>query len=547
MLVLERCANTSSIWGTFDHTGQFMASNRTGLETLGANRKCLTVKNGKLGLDHCHERIRRQHFSFEYKNPHQTKALSAAAIKAWHTEQTLNGKPVADIPPVMNRGATDKTQTRISPEKPKTHTATQPKKQDALIIPPTLPTSTKKPVSMTTTITTSKPASVKTTVATTIVRPNTLNHQLAVNTTQINISTRTAPTPIQPVMNKTIGIPTTNLTRPLIANTTTTKPTVRPTEFKNSTITTNTTTEIKNVTKPPLSASDTSARLLNTSIEKQVNKTTTPEAEMPVTTTKTVNNKDITTQSDGPDTDLPKNIQEFNSFVQFQIRKMDEQYKISIEIEHENRLAKDIRDMYCQVSSMKHNQAIILSQTNGILAASTLGLPICSRIQGIGQTMILQQCAVKTVSLTAIETSCGFQPLFTYAENNFTAVGMDGWSIHPYSDCFWKTYFVNLNGNPYAWEHNGSSAEWIKQKPTIHTTNLELIAEFEELKLNDFDYFLKAHPTHNIMEMEQLNILNDLVGRLHETESTALSTVIVTKKNKTTQSFPCFLGWILSK
>jgi hypothetical protein len=212
---------------------------------------------------------------------------------------------------------------------------------------------------------------------------------------------------------------------------------------------------------------------------------------------------------------------------------MHEQYKISVEIEHENRLAKEIRDIYCQVSSMKRNQAIILSQTNGILAASTLGLPICSRIQGIGQTMILQQCAVKTVSLTAIETSCGFQPFFTYAENNFT-VGMDGWSIHSYSDCFWKTHYVNLNGNPYAWEHNGSSGEWIKQKPTIRTTHLELIAEFEELKLNDFDYALKAHPAHNVMEMEQLNILNDLVGRLHETESTALSNIIVTEEQENT-------------
>jgi len=83
-------------------------------------------------------------------------------------------------------------------------------------------------------------------------------------------------------------------------------------------------------------------------------------------------------------------------------------------------------------------------------------------------------------------------------------------------------------------EHNESSGEWIKQKPTIHTTHLELIAEFEELKLNDFDYALKAHPAHNVMEMEQLNILNDLVGRLPETESTALSDIIVTEEQDNT-------------
>jgi hypothetical protein len=33
-----------------------------------------------------------------------------------------------------------------------------------------------------------------------------------------------------------------------------------------------------------------------------------------------------------------------------------------------------------------------------------------------------------------------------------------------------------------------------------------------------------------MMEMEQLNILNDLVGRLHETESKAMSNIVVTKE-----------------
>jgi hypothetical protein len=69
---------------------------------------------------------------------------------------------------------------------------------------------------------------------------------------------------------------------------------------------------------------------------------------------------------------------------------------------------------------------------------------------------------------------------------------MDGWSVYPYSACFWKSHFVNLNGNAFAWEHNATRGEWIKQNPTIHTTHLGLIAEFEELQLNDFDLALKA-------------------------------------------------------
>ena len=53
---------------------------------------------------------------------------------------------------------------------------------------------------------------------------------------------------------------------------------------------------------------------------------------------------------------------------------------------------------------------------------------------------------------------------------------------------------------------------------TKHTTHLELIAEFEELQLNDFDLALKARPAHDVMKMKQLNILNNLVGQLYGAE-----------------------------
>ncbi|KZS02531.1 Uncharacterized protein APZ42_000398, partial [Daphnia magna] len=48
MLILQECANTSSIWGTFEHTGQLMATDRTGLHSPASNRKRLTLKVGRL-------------------------------------------------------------------------------------------------------------------------------------------------------------------------------------------------------------------------------------------------------------------------------------------------------------------------------------------------------------------------------------------------------------------------------------------------------------------------------------------------------------------
>jgi hypothetical protein len=158
---------------------------------------------------------------------------------------------------------------------------------------------------------------------------------------------------------------------------------------------------------------------------------------------------------------LPASIEPFGEEFKYHVGKIHDQFKVRIETDNANKLAKEIRDVYCQLSTTKKNQAVILTQTNALLSASAIGLPISSQIQGLGQTMLLQQCAVKTVALTAIETQCGVQPFFTYPNENYT-VGMAGWSIHPYSACFGKSHFVNLNGNAFAWEHNATSGELLK-------------------------------------------------------------------------------------
>ncbi|KZR97033.1 Uncharacterized protein APZ42_008311, partial [Daphnia magna] len=123
---------------------------------------------------------------------------------------------------------------------------------------------------------------------------------------------------------------------------------------------------------------------------------------------------------------LPKNIEEFSDKIKIEISKMHEQYKINIETEHENKLAKEIHDVYCQLSTIKKTQAVILAQSNGILAASALGLPICTRLQGFGQAITLQQCETKRIFISAKESKCGFQPFFTYEDKNCT-IGVNGW------------------------------------------------------------------------------------------------------------------------
>ena len=79
------------------------------------------------------------------------------------------------------------------------------------------------------------------------------------------------------------------------------------------------------------------------------------------------------------DTGLPESFNQFGEDLKYKLAKMHER-KVNFETTHANKLAKEIRDVYCQLSTTRKNQAIILSQTNDLLAASAIGLPVCSRI-----------------------------------------------------------------------------------------------------------------------------------------------------------------------
>jgi hypothetical protein len=234
-------------------------------------------------------------------------------------------------------------------------------------------------------------------------------------------------------------------------------------------------------------------------------------------------NKNLSTQP------TPVDKKELSEIMAPIMQTLHEQYKQNLEIQHENELAKEIRQIYCQVSVLRRIQAVTLSQTNGLLAATVLNLPICSRLLGLGQSLLLQECEKVHVFVTAKETKCGYQPLAVYNNKNYT-IGTDGWSIHPFSNCFWKSNLVNLNGKTYHWEYNNTHSGWIEQVPTIHTPNLNLVSEFQELPLKDFDYALKSHPSHSTADLERLNVLNELIGRIEETNDNSLAGMVMSEK-----------------
>ncbi|KAK4045744.1 hypothetical protein OUZ56_033645 [Daphnia magna] len=220
MLVLQECANTSKIWSTFEHTGQLMATDRTGLHSLASDRKCLTLKVGRLSLRHSHGSSRKQQFNFEYRNPHQIRTLSAAAIIALYTQQSLDGTQLPLIPPLLKRkrkannenlttpttqksiSSTSSTTTTVKPTTKlstttiKTTIATTAIKMTVKSTPPTTrPTTTTKPTTTTTkpTTTTTKPTTTKTKPTTTTTKPTTTTNK-PTTTTATPTTTTTKPT-----------------------------------------------------------------------------------------------------------------------------------------------------------------------------------------------------------------------------------------------------------------------------------------------------------------------------------------------------------------
>ena len=115
------------------------------------------------------------------------------------------------------------------------------------------------------------------------------------------------------------------------------------------------------------------------------------------------------------------------------IQPLHAEFKSGLEISHENKLAAEIRDVYCEVSRVKKHLAVSIAQTNGFIAASILQLGQCARIQDSGATLFLQQCKPIRGDVTAVETDCGFQPFHTYKGVNYT-IGTDGWSLHSFKE-----------------------------------------------------------------------------------------------------------------
>lgn len=202
------------------------------------------------------------------------------------------------------------------------------------------------------------------------------------------------------------------------------------------------------------------------------------------------------------------------------ILPMHEQFKVGQQFDMSNQLANEIRRIYCEIATNRRKQLMTLAQISPLLAGSTLGeiTTECSRIEGRGATLILQKCTPKQVNITAIATRCGMEPIFEYENSNAT-IGVDGWSITPFTTCLHRTNFIDINGKPHVWKHevgDNLKGNWTLKEPDVHGSNTELISRFEEFQVNDYDYQMLNHGLNELNHFEHLNILMEMVGRAYE-------------------------------
>ncbi len=185
---------------------------------------------------------------------------------------------------------------------------------------------------------------------------------------------------------------------------------------------------------------------------------------------------------------------------------------------HENVLEKEIKKVYCGNLQVRKYTTMLLAEQNGLLAARANKLPMCQRLKMYGEYFIVQQCTPVNISVGMKQTKCGPEPSY----KNFT-VGKDGFSLHPFEECFWPNNLVNLNGKPHMWK----DGEWSVMQPSIHLSTLRLTSKFEELEDNEAQYLINSHDISTRPEYESINSVNEIVSRIHESNSKSLSVILV--------------------
>ena len=113
--------------------------------------------------------------------------------------------------------------------------------------------------------------------------------------------------------------------------------------------------------------------------------------------------------------------------------------------DQENRLADAINSADCRVGKDKLDVLYTLSRVSGGLATRKMDLKQCHNLENLGQTAITRQCSTLVLKYGVDNSSkCGPQ-----LRSGEFGISNDGFTLVPYTECYWKSSAVNFNGHAF--------------------------------------------------------------------------------------------------
>ena len=187
------------------------------------------------------------------------------------------------------------------------------------------------------------------------------------------------------------------------------------------------------------------------------------------------------------------------------------QYNRDAVIEGENILVNELQYLLCELRKTHHSMSIALSQYNSWSAASRMQLPVCSKLNSVGNSVIITQCTSKIVNFTTVlDGPCGPQLFY----NNFT-IGITGWELVKFKSCYHTSNFVNINGIA----HHYTSGTWQPVPVDLEMNEHHLTSMFTTMVDNAFNYTSRRNEGTQQQSLDHIAVVADIIAEMHEVHS----------------------------
>ncbi|KAK4037551.1 hypothetical protein OUZ56_029583 [Daphnia magna] len=157
----------------------------------------------------------------------------------------------------------------------------------------------------------------------------------------------------------------------------------------------------------------------------------------------------------------------------------------------------------CKIHETAHKNAITMAQYNGLLAASNLNLPNCTKLQPTGTDVAVLQCTPQVVTFSTAITDCGLQP-----KVGNSTISVEGWKLTAHRD----SDFVNFNGRTHSYK-NGT---WEPIVPFVAIKGTKLINALSFEVDNTLALF-KPRPVVGKLSLNQPEAARGTMANAYET------------------------------